>query len=251
MSHDLDLTVPLPIDGGGTSTALEMQWPVPGVGHQVRQHGRPRRPVPGLGGALGGGAHRPRSRPDAARRPARLGGQAPVAHRVRRPRRHCVGPSQAAAPRPPVPRRRSRTRASTTDGGRRQRCSGSSPTRRSSEAVTRASRETRAYFRGELRRPVRPALVAANWDSLVFDTGEEASQAGTYDGAAEGLKEMVGDLTRPRMRHCRRRWADQGVWMRTRKVRWLSRNASSHTADTGEAGGDRREPRRCGAGRGD
>ena len=33
-------------------------------------------------------------------------------------------------------------------------------------------RDTRAYFRGECLRRFPDAIVAANWDSMVFDTGE-------------------------------------------------------------------------------
>jgi len=39
-------------------------------------------------------------------------------------------------------------------------------------AVERPPEGTRAWFRGESLRRYRSAVVAANWDSLVFDTGE-------------------------------------------------------------------------------
>ena len=85
VSHDLDLTLPLPLDGGGTMTALEMQWQyLEWATKHVNTVDLGDR-VPGLVRALGRGAHRPRSRPDAARRPARLGGQATIARRLRRP----------------------------------------------------------------------------------------------------------------------------------------------------------------------
>ncbi len=39
------------------------------------------------------------------------------------------------------------------------------------EAVEQAPRDTRAYFRGECLRRFGPSIVAANWDSIVFDLG--------------------------------------------------------------------------------
>jgi proteasome accessory factor A len=39
-------------------------------------------------------------------------------------------------------------------------------------AVLRPPEDTRAWFRGESLRRYRDSVVAANWDSLVFDTGE-------------------------------------------------------------------------------
>ncbi|MBT8211711.1 MAG: proteasome accessory factor PafA2, partial [Acidimicrobiia bacterium] len=41
------------------------------------------------------------------------------------------------------------------------------------EAVTQPPDETRAYFRGRCVAKFGDSLVAANWDSLVFDVGEE------------------------------------------------------------------------------
>ena len=41
-------------------------------------------------------------------------------------------------------------------------------------ATTSAPRGTRAYFRGECLKRFAPAIVAANWDSIVFDVGEDS-----------------------------------------------------------------------------
>jgi proteasome accessory factor A len=41
------------------------------------------------------------------------------------------------------------------------------------EAVTSPPSTTRAYFRGRCLNTFAPAIVAANWDSVVFDIGEE------------------------------------------------------------------------------
>lgn len=40
-------------------------------------------------------------------------------------------------------------------------------------AVAEPPEDTRAFFRGTCVRKYPEALVAANWDSLVFDVGEE------------------------------------------------------------------------------
>ena len=62
------------------------------------------------------------------------------------------------------------------------------------EAVTRPPEETRAYFRGECVARFGSALVAANWDSLVFDTGEEALRRVPMMEPLKGSKDMVGEL---------------------------------------------------------
>ena len=41
-------------------------------------------------------------------------------------------------------------------------------------ATTSAPRGTRAYFRGECLKRFAPSIVAANWDSIVFDVGEDS-----------------------------------------------------------------------------
>jgi len=53
---------------------------------------------------------------------------------------------------------------------------------------------TRAYFRGRCVEKYREALVAANWDSLVFDVGGEALKRVPMMEPLRGSKELVGDL---------------------------------------------------------
>jgi len=48
------------------------------------------------------------------------------------------------------------------------------PTEVVEAATTSAPRGTRAYFRGECLKRFAPSIVAANWDSIVFDVGEDA-----------------------------------------------------------------------------
>jgi proteasome accessory factor A len=40
-------------------------------------------------------------------------------------------------------------------------------------AVDHPPEDTRAYFRGECLRRFSPRIVAASWDALIFDTGDE------------------------------------------------------------------------------
>ena len=61
-------------------------------------------------------------------------------------------------------------------------------------AVTHAPESTRAYFRGECVARYGGSLVAANWDSLVFDTGEETLKRVPMMEPLRGTKERVGGL---------------------------------------------------------
>ncbi len=53
---------------------------------------------------------------------------------------------------------------------------------------------SRAYFRGECVRRFAESLVAANWDSLVFDTGEDALKRVPMMEPLRGSRDMVRDL---------------------------------------------------------
>jgi proteasome accessory factor A len=61
-------------------------------------------------------------------------------------------------------------------------------------AVADPPDDTRAYFRGRCVRKFGSALVAANWDSLVFDTGEDALKRVPMMEPRRGTKDLVGDL---------------------------------------------------------
>ena len=54
--------------------------------------------------------------------------------------------------------------------------------------------DTRAWFRGECLRRFPDAIVAANWDSLVFDIGGDPAPPGPDDGTAPRNPRMVGSL---------------------------------------------------------
>jgi Pup amidohydrolase len=76
-------------------------------------------------------------------------------------------------------------------GGRMRRLLDDAEVRR---AVTEPPEETRAYFRGRCVSRYGEALVAANWDSLVFDIGEEALKRVPMMEPLRGSKDLVGGL---------------------------------------------------------
>ncbi len=61
-------------------------------------------------------------------------------------------------------------------------------------AVDRPPEGTRAFFRGECVSRFGDSLVAANWDSLVFDVGEAALRRVPMMEPLRGGKDRVGDL---------------------------------------------------------
>jgi len=61
-------------------------------------------------------------------------------------------------------------------------------------AVLRPPEDTRAWFRGESLRRYRSAVVAANWDSLVFDTGESNLVRVPMMDPLRGTRDLVEDL---------------------------------------------------------
>jgi len=63
-----------------------------------------------------------------------------------------------------------------------------------SEAVTSPPVSTRAYFRGECLRRFPNAVVAANWDSLVFDIGQSTLVRLPMMEPRRGTRELVEEL---------------------------------------------------------
>ncbi|NNE74311.1 MAG: proteasome accessory factor PafA2 [Acidimicrobiales bacterium] len=61
-------------------------------------------------------------------------------------------------------------------------------------AMTDPPDDTRAYFRGECLRRWAPSIVAANWDSLVFDTGTEPLRRIPMLEPTRGTRAHVGTL---------------------------------------------------------
>jgi proteasome accessory factor PafA2 len=62
------------------------------------------------------------------------------------------------------------------------------------EAVTHPPIDTRAYFRGECLRKWGDQIVAANWDSLVFDVGIEPLRRIPMMEPTRGTREHVGSV---------------------------------------------------------
>jgi proteasome accessory factor PafA2 len=61
-------------------------------------------------------------------------------------------------------------------------------------AVTEPPERTRAYFRGQCVSRFSGSLVAANWDSMVFDTGEETLKRVPMMEPLRGGKDKVAEL---------------------------------------------------------
>ena len=62
------------------------------------------------------------------------------------------------------------------------------------EAVTEPPRETRAYFRGKCLQRWAPSIVAANWDSLVFDLGGDPLRRVPMMEPLRGSADLVDTL---------------------------------------------------------
>jgi Pup amidohydrolase len=61
-------------------------------------------------------------------------------------------------------------------------------------AVDHPPEDTRAYFRGECLRRFSPVIVAASWDALIFDTGDEPLRKVPTMEPMRGTKEHVQGL---------------------------------------------------------
>ena len=61
-------------------------------------------------------------------------------------------------------------------------------------ATTHPPPDTRAYFRGECLRRFPDAIVAANWDSLVFDIGGDPLRRVPMMEPLRGTRDVVGSL---------------------------------------------------------
>ncbi|MEX0991970.1 MAG: depupylase/deamidase Dop [Actinomycetota bacterium] len=63
-------------------------------------------------------------------------------------------------------------------------------------AVGEPPEDTRAFFRGRCIERFRDSITAASWDSLIFDTGEDALQRVPMREPLRGTREHVEDLLR-------------------------------------------------------
>ena len=62
------------------------------------------------------------------------------------------------------------------------------------EAITEPPDDTRAYFRGKCLQRWSNEIVAANWDSLVFDIGDDPLRRVPMMEPTRGTREHVGPL---------------------------------------------------------
>jgi proteasome accessory factor PafA2 len=76
-------------------------------------------------------------------------------------------------------------------GGKVERLAGESEIDR---ATRQPPEDTRAYFRGTCIRKYAEAIVAASWDSVIFDTGRDALQRVPMREPLRGTRDMVDGL---------------------------------------------------------
>jgi proteasome accessory factor A len=62
------------------------------------------------------------------------------------------------------------------------------------EAVTEPPTDTRAWFRGKCLQRWAPQIVAANWDSMVFDIGGDPLRRVPMMDPTRGTEAHVGRL---------------------------------------------------------
>ncbi len=77
------------------------------------------------------------------------------------------------------------------DSGRLERILGEAEIE---EAAVTPPADTRAWFRGRCLERFPNSIVAANWDSIVFDVGEDSLRRVPMLEPRRGTKEIVGDL---------------------------------------------------------
>lgn len=61
-------------------------------------------------------------------------------------------------------------------------------------AIENPPESTRAYFRGQCLKKWPESIAAANWDSMVFDIGDEPLKRVEMNEPLKGTKELVGNI---------------------------------------------------------
>jgi proteasome accessory factor A len=64
------------------------------------------------------------------------------------------------------------------------------------QAIDDPPESTRAYFRGQCLKRWPESIAAANWDSMVFDIGDEPLKRIEMNEPLKGTRELVGDVIR-------------------------------------------------------
>ncbi len=193
VSHDPSLGQTVALRDGRRLTALDVQW-------QLLEHAKKYERERGLAcvgedvgprhhPALGGSALRARARPRHRRHHRRLGGQGAVHDGVSRAPQPALERPAAAGDGSPVPRRapekslfnRLNMERITTDA-------------QVARATTEPPLTTRAYFRGKCLQKWASDIVAANWDSMVFDIGSDPLRRVPMMEPLRGTVQHVGAL---------------------------------------------------------
>ena len=195
VSYDLSLRQPLDLADGTTMTAVEMQWEyLDRAKKYAEEHGLECLGATEVGDevlrlwehVLTGLETDPMS----LAAPARLGGQVPGDRRLPHEARPALGRRQAPA----------RWTCSTTTCGPSAAwppgwaSSASPPTPRWPDAVTEPPPDTRAWFRGKCLQRWASQIVAANWDSMVFDIGGDPLRRVPMMDPTRGTEAHVGRL---------------------------------------------------------
>ena len=195
VSYDLTLGTPLELadrrthDCAGDPVGALRPRPQVRRGARLRV-GRRRGDRPADPAALGDGA-RPASRPTRCRCRSSSTGW---------PSTSCSTPTATATGSTGTTPGWRRSTCSTTTCARRSRCSPACPwsgccvDEDVDRAMTEPPTDTRAYFRGQCLKRWGSMIAAANWDSLVFDLGDEPLRRVPMMEPLRGTAELVDSL---------------------------------------------------------
>ena len=194
VSYDLTLDAPLEMVDGTTMTALEVQWELLDRARKLRRDARPRgrrRPRSAKRSSLGGRPSSPALETD----PMRLADQLDWVAKYRLidgyRERHGLEWSDARLAAMDLQYHDLRPASSLA---RRVGLERLTDDRSVEEAVTEPPPDTRAYFRGTCLARFSDEIVAANWDSIVFDVGEASLRRVPMIDPAKGTRDAVGEL---------------------------------------------------------
>ena len=195
VSHDPTLRRTIMLRDGRRATAIEIQWGLLRAGPQVRAGARSRSRRRGRrarrAGPLGAGAHRPRARPAAAS-PTGSTGWPSSASSTGTPPATTSQPGSAKLKAIDLQYHDMRADRCLAAAGR-ARHAWSTPAD-AVAAMTEPPTTTRAYFRGKCLQKFPNDVVAANWDSLVFDIGRDPLRRVPMMEPLRGTAQHVANL---------------------------------------------------------
>ncbi len=193
VSYDLSLTHPLPLADGTTATALEIQWDLM---DQARKYADSRG-LEAVGPTVGAMVidRWEQILTGLEADPMSLAHQLDWVAKYRLIRglaeRHHLGPGDARLAALDLQYHDLRPERSVAA---RAGLETLIPTDRARAAVTEPPVDTRAYFRGRCLKRWAPDIVAANWDSIVFDVGGESLRRVPMMEPTRGTADQVEDL---------------------------------------------------------